>query len=90
MLNSLLDVAHTLGAAQQYFPQFLSKTGTYDSMQGFGLQPSWPSIFPFYPFLLIGIDHILPTPQFACIKREVGTLPGSDHFPVYAELQIIK
>ncbi len=68
------------------FDKFVHDTGTYNSMQGFGVQCSWPTVPPFYPIFLIPIDHVLATPNLVCTKRVIGMPMGSDHFPVYAEL----
>ena len=72
------------------FDKFVAGTGTYNSMQGFGLQMSWPALMPLYPFFLIPIDHILLSPQLICKRREIGYFMGSDHFPVYAEFEFAK
>ena len=55
-----------------------------DSRVGFGLQPSWPSMWPV--FLRIPIDHLLYTREFSIAKRQVLDDIGSDHFPLYAEV----
>jgi len=61
------------------------KTGhLVDSSRGFGLQVSWLRSFP--P-LCLGIDHCLTTPDMVATKRLIGPDIGSDHWPVYIELQ---
>lgn len=69
------------------FKKFLRISGLRDSRVGFGWQPSWPS---FFPFLWIPIDHLLVSPEIEIHKRATGSHIGSDHFPVFAELSIIK
>lgn len=68
------------------FDKFVRDTGTYNTMQGYGPQCSWPALVPLYPILLIPIDHVLATPNLVCTRRGVGLPMGSDHFPVFAEL----
>lgn len=67
------------------FQPFLQQTGLRDSQVGFGLQPSWPTFFvlPWIP-----IDHILVSPQFTVLNREIGPHIGSDHYPVYVEVAL--
>lgn len=68
--------SQTLGAV-------LRKTDLHDTQQGFGLQPSWPSMMP---VLYIPIDHVLVSDGFVTLKRQTGPFVGSDHLPVYVEL----
>jgi endonuclease/exonuclease/phosphatase (EEP) superfamily protein YafD len=55
-----------------------------DSSRGFGLQASWLRSFP--P-LCLPIDHCLTTPDMVATTRVIGQDIGSDHWPVYVELQ---
>ena len=52
-------------------------------MQGFGVQPSWPT----KPLILrIPIDHILVSKNIVTARRWIGPETGSDHLPVFADL----
>jgi endonuclease/exonuclease/phosphatase (EEP) superfamily protein YafD len=55
-----------------------------DTSRGFGLQVSWLRSFP--P-LCLAIDHCLTTPDLVTDARVIGPDIGSDHWPVYVELQ---
>jgi len=65
------------------FQRLIRQTGLRDSQLGFGLQPSWPMTLP---LIAIPIDHVLVSPDFVVLKRETGSLTGSDHLPVFVEL----
>lgn len=69
------------------FVRILRQGRLFNTMQGFGPQPSWPAVInlPFMP-----IDHILVSKHFRTIKRKTGPNLGSDHLPVYADLQLLK
>lgn len=66
------------------FNRFLDKSELRDSRQGIGIQPSWPQPLP---LLLIPLDHCLISPDLAVLKRRTCHPVGSDHLPVYVELQ---
>lgn len=66
------------------FNRFLDKAELRDSRQGIGIQPSWPQPLP---LLLIPLDHCLISPDLAVLKRHTCEAVGSDHLPVYVELQ---
>ncbi len=66
------------------FQEFKQRLRLTDSRRGFGLQCSWPS-FSFNP-LMITLDHCLVSDGWKVIRREVGDDTGSDHLPVYVEL----
>ena len=68
-----------------YFKTLIKQTGLKDSRQGFGLQPSWPSMLP---VLFIPIDHCLVSPEIAVKSRMVGSGIGSDHYPVIVEVSL--
>jgi endonuclease/exonuclease/phosphatase (EEP) superfamily protein YafD len=55
-----------------------------DASRGFGLQVSWLRSFP--P-LCLPIDHCLTTPDMVATKNTIGEDIGSDHWPVYVELE---
>ncbi|MEB3288226.1 MAG: endonuclease/exonuclease/phosphatase family protein [Vampirovibrionales bacterium] len=86
-----------------YYKALLKNSGLKDSQIGFGIQPSWPNWVDgpgngllnkrlpqiLSPFFQIPIDHILVSPQFVVLKRELGPVDTrSDHLPVFAELAI--
>lgn len=59
------------------------ESGLLDSARGFGVQPTWPSLFP--P-LWIPIDHVLHSAELVVTQRATGPACGSDHFPVEVTL----
>lgn len=62
----------------------LLRAGTLrDAAAGRGWQPTWPT---FLPPLGIQIDHVLVSPSVAVNSFGVGTIEGSDHRPVLADL----
>lgn len=70
-----------------YFGDVLKGLSLYDSRLGFGVQPSWPT---YALFLRTPIDHVLLNDAFVVLDRKLGPDVGSDHFPVYAKLAIVK
>jgi endonuclease/exonuclease/phosphatase (EEP) superfamily protein YafD len=67
------------------FDSFLQTIGLYDSRKGFGIQPTWPA-----PFARVGIaiDHILLSRDIRVLERKIGSRTGSDHLPVYVEIEL--
>ncbi|MGA0334013.1 MAG: endonuclease/exonuclease/phosphatase family protein [Kiritimatiellia bacterium] len=61
------------------FRDLLRDSGLENSMQGFGIQPTWPTMIP--P-LWTPLDHVLHSRTFTTLRRKVGPDVGSDHFPV--------
>lgn len=57
-----------------------SDAGLVNSLDGFGLQPTWPGNLPFG--LTIPIDHMLHTSELTTVDRSVGPSLGSDHRPL--------
>lgn len=59
------------------------EAGLVDSLDGHGLQPSWPA-----PLAWTGLplDHVLHTPDLVTVERELGPSFGSDHRLVRARL----
>ena len=68
-----------------HFKDFIEKMKLRDSREGYGLQISWPAMFP---FLGITIDHCLVSRNILVLNRKIGPDIGSDHYPVYIELGI--
>jgi endonuclease/exonuclease/phosphatase (EEP) superfamily protein YafD len=60
-------------------------SGLLDSARGFGVQPTWPSLFP--P-LWIPIDHVLHSAELVVTQRATGPACGSDHFPLEVTLAL--
>lgn len=54
-----------------------------DSEQGFGIQPSWPTMTP---LLLLPIDHLLIRGNIRVLNRFVTGPIGSDHYPVCTDI----
>lgn len=71
----------------QKFQDFLQATDLRDSRTSFGVQATWP--YPL-PLLLIPLDHCLHSPDLETLDRKVCQPVGSDHLPVYIELQRAK
>jgi len=61
------------------FRNLVSEADLVNSLDGFGLQPTWPDL----PFVLaIPIDHMLHTVELTTKERAVGPSLGSDHKPL--------
>lgn len=69
------------------FKNLLKKMDLKDSRKGFGLQNSWPTPFP---LLQIAIDHCLVSKNIIVLEHKIGPNIGSDHYPVYVQLGLIK
>ncbi len=71
-----------------YYFSRLEKTARLENtMRGFGLQNSWPSISPLSLFR-IPIDHIFISKNIRVLDRKVGENFGSDHFPIIVKLAL--
>jgi endonuclease/exonuclease/phosphatase (EEP) superfamily protein YafD len=70
-----------------YFQRFVTGLNAYDSRRGFGLECSWPSDMIIFRTT---IDHILPSKQFVTVNHHVGAFDNSDHFPVFADLVLLR
>ncbi len=68
------------------FQEFAQRLRLSDSRQGFGLQSSWPA-FLLDPFM-ITLDHCLVSADWKVVHRETGDYTGSDHLPVYVEVDL--
>jgi len=68
-----------------HFKKLLRHTGLKDSTQGYGVQPTWPT---YYPWLWIPIDHCLYSSSIHVVGRKVGEHVGSDHYPVIIDFAI--
>ena len=65
------------------FAEFLKATHLKNSLDGFGWQPSWPSLIS---FLGIPIDHVFVSSELIVKQRFIGPSISSDHLPVIAKL----
>ncbi len=65
------------------FRDLLEESGLGDSRRGFGVQPTWPSFYP-WP-MRVPIDHCLASEGMAILGRRVGPDLGSDHLPVIVD-----
>jgi endonuclease/exonuclease/phosphatase (EEP) superfamily protein YafD len=54
-----------------------------NSLDGFGLQPTWPAGQPWFA---IPIDHLLHSDQLTTVERSTGPANGSDHRPIEVTL----
>jgi len=68
------------------FQDLLTHSGLRDSMEGLGLQPTWPTRFP---LAWIPIDHCLISSEVLVRKRQVGPNIGSDHYPLVVDFSIL-
>ena len=68
------------------FRGLLDDSGLRNSMDGFGLQPTWPTT---NIFLRIPIDHLLYTDGLVIVDRRVADSFGSDHFPLVVDLAVV-
>lgn len=68
-----------------YFQKLLKQAHLRDSQKGFGVQPSWRV---HDPRIAIPIDHVLVSPNFRVINRQIGPDIGSDHRPVIVDLTL--
>lgn len=66
-----------------YFQNFIKQTGLRDTQLGFGVQSSWESPIP---GVMIPIDHVLTSPKFHVLDRQLGPDIGSDHRPVVVDI----
>ena len=69
-----------------YYKRFVSRMKLHDSRKGFGIHASWPAMLP---IMLIPIDHCLISGDIIVLDRKVGHNLGSDHYPVYIELELL-
>lgn len=67
------------------FSRLLNEASLKDSRVGFGIQGSWPAFWS--PFR-IPIDHALLSKNIHIKHREIGPSVGSDHLPLYLEIQL--
>lgn len=66
------------------FRKFLHDSNLRNSQRGFGLQPTWQTGLP--SVLMIAIDHCLQSKSITTINRTTGANIGSDHLPLFVEL----
>jgi len=67
------------------FSRLLREASLTDTRDGFGIHGSWPAIWTAFR---IPIDHALVSKNIKVNVREVGPLVGSDHLPLYLEIQL--
>ena len=68
-----------------YFHDLIKESGLHDTQKGFGIQPTWPTMFP--P-IGITIDHCLVSSDITIINRKSGPHLGSDHRPIIIDFSI--
>jgi endonuclease/exonuclease/phosphatase (EEP) superfamily protein YafD len=66
------------------FRALTSKADLENSMDGFGLQTSWPA--DRWAFMRLPMDHLLHTAELTTISRELGPTFGVDHRPLIVTL----
>ena len=57
-----------------------------DSAIGFGIQNSWPTMWPW--FMRIPIDHVLVSKELKIVDRKILEDVGSDHYPVMVRVGV--
>lgn len=67
-----------------HFPPFLEISGLQDCAVGHGLDPTWPSHLIAFG---IRIDHCFASPHWRVLDAQIGPHVGSDHRPLWVELQ---
>lgn len=68
------------------FRRLLDRGRLHSSLDGFGIQPTWPVG---NPLLLIPIDHALLSHSVAAVDRETGPSFGSDHRSLWVTVAAI-
>ncbi len=68
-----------------HFKSLLSNGKLKSARDGHGLKPTWPGNF--FP-LWIPIDHILYNNKVALVDFDTGVNAGSDHKPIWAEINL--
>jgi endonuclease/exonuclease/phosphatase (EEP) superfamily protein YafD len=68
------------------FRRLMASTDLIDSARGFGLELSYPADSNL--LLRISIDHLLHSPDFVVVDRQLGPAMGSDHFPLIVDLAV--
>ncbi|MCK5474600.1 MAG: endonuclease/exonuclease/phosphatase family protein [Candidatus Aenigmarchaeota archaeon] len=68
-----------------FFSGFMDDSMLRDSSQGFGIQPSWPTMLP---LLYTPIDHCLVSENVVIHNRQTGPDLGSDHLPIVVEFSL--
>lgn len=87
---------HNITPYSPIFRAYEQESGMINTMRGYGIQNSWPSFsrvaMPRDYFLLdwlrIPIDHIMVSPDFRILSREILPPLGSDHLPVRVVLEL--
>ena len=70
-----------------HFRDLITASGLRNAAQGQGWIPTWPR--EFWP-IRVPIDHVLVRGAFAVRSLTRGPSIGSDHFPVIADLKLLK
>ena len=70
------------------FGRLVRSSGLANSQRGFGVQSSFPANLN--PVLRVPIDHLLYSDGLAVIDRRLGPSLGSDHYPLFVELALVR
>jgi endonuclease/exonuclease/phosphatase (EEP) superfamily protein YafD len=68
-----------------WFARLVREAGLRDSGAGRGVRPTWAPA-PVPAWLGLPVDHLLGTPEFRVLARELGPRMGSDHRPLVTEM----
>lgn len=69
------------------FRELIHDSGLRDSSRGQGFQWSWPAALP---LLALPIDHLLVGEDVVVTNRWMGPSIGSDHYPLIADIHVIR
>ena len=72
----------------QPFRRLESSSGFTNSLDGFGVQASFPA--GVNPIFRVTIDHLLYSEGFEVVDRRLGPSFGSDHYPLLVELALVR
>ena len=67
------------------YRRFMAGSRLKQSRNGFGVIPTWPSVFP---LLRVPIDHALFSDEFQIVDISRVTVPGSDHFGILVKVAL--
>ena len=70
------------------FRRIETEAGLVNSLDGFGVQATFPA--GVNPLFRVPIDHLLHSDGLEVIDRRLGPSFGSDHYPLFVELALVR